>query len=63
MKKVIIKYSKDKISEGYEKIFDNVTKFQCFCSLGFFDNYIVIYQGEEITTVMMCDLEEFEVID
>ena len=57
MKKVVIQY------DNHVNTYYNVTKVQCFCALDLFEAYIVIYENEKKTVIMICEMNGFEVID
>ena len=57
MKKVVVQY------DNHVHTYNNVTKVQCFCALDLFKAYIVIYENEKKTVIMMCEMNGFEVID
>ena len=57
MKKVVVQY------DTHVHIYNNVTKVQCFCSLDFFKSHIDIFEADKKTTIKMCEINGFEVID
>lgn len=57
MRKVVVQY------DEVVKFFKNVTKVQCFCGEDFFCARLIIYQGENKTTIKMHEINGFEVVE